>query len=458
MLFERDEQLFPSRLGQERRACRANLLLSMQHPLARLFLVGFLLIARAGPSAQGDPTDSPWVTWDRTTDRVVSAANDTGAACPRARQLSNGEILLAYHHGEALGNCGSRVTLRKSRDGGASWYQTREIEGPNEKGFWGFCNPDFIELGHGRLMLVSAARGKADPKSRNGFLSEGRHSGLRVRFSDDFGATWGPPRMVAGGRGRVWEPSIARLPGGELEIFYANESPTLQEEGATQCIECIRSTDAGQTWTTPVLVTEKTNCRTGMPAALALSNGHVALGQEVVGLATSPWIADTFHGHAQDEHLAQDQYEFGGAPFLTRAPDGSTLLAFHSQCRQTAYLKSLPGSWLLSDIFVQRGDAAANHFGPASCPWPTVNELSGAFFPSLLAMRDGTLVAMASFITVHPNHTTSTIVRWIKGRLTDSAAKPRPRGSASVRRSSSHGRSVDSTDARLASAPTLPDG
>ena len=390
----------------------------MPHPLARLSLICFLflLVVRAVPSAKGDST---WVTWDHTTDRVVSAAHDIGAACPRAKQLSNGEILLAYHHGEALGNCGSRVSLRKSRDGGASWFQTQEVEGPREKGFWGFCNPDFIELGQGRLMLVSAARGKADPNSPDGFLSEGQHSGLRVRFSNNFGVTWGPPRMVAAGRGRVWEPSIARLPGGELQIFYANESPALEEEGATQCIECIRSIDSGQTWSAPVLVTEQANCRTGMPAALALNNGHVALGQEVVGLATSPWIADTFHGRSQEARLAQNRYEFGGAPFLTRARDGSTLLAFHSQCRQTPYLKRLPGSWLLSDIFVQRGDAAANHFGPASCPWPTVNELSGAFFPSLLALQDGTLVAMASFITVHPDHTTSTVVRWIKGRLTD---------------------------------------
>ena len=94
------------------------------------------------------------------------------------------------------------------------------------------------------------------------------------------------------------------------------------------------------------------------------------------------------------------------------------MLAFHSQCRQTSYLKRVPGSWLLSDIFVQRGDAEADHFGPASCPWPTEDKLAGAFFPSLMVLRDGTLVAMASFITVHPDRTTSTVVRWIKGRMT----------------------------------------
>ena len=169
-----------------------------------------------GRAARGrddaDASPSSWITWDPASDQVVSAPNDTGAAAPRARQLSNGEILLAYHHGEALGNCGSRVTLRRSRDGGVTWYRTEEIDGPRERGFWGFSNPDFIELGRGRLMLVSAARGKADPRSPDVFLSECERSGLRVRFSNDYGLTWGSPRLVAAGRGRVWEPSIVSLP------------------------------------------------------------------------------------------------------------------------------------------------------------------------------------------------------------------------------------------------------
>ena len=408
----------------------------MPHRVSRNLLLGFLLMVRAA-LAQGDAVS--WVQWDRATEHVVSAPHDTGAASPRARQLSNGEILLVYHHGESYGNCGSRVTLRKSRDGGVTWYQTQEIDGPKERGFWGFGNPDFIELGSGRLLLVSAARGKADPGSRDGFLSECRRSGLRLRFSDNYGASWGPPRMIAAGRGRVWEPSIVRLPGGELQIFYAIESPALMAEGGSQCIESIRSLDGGQTWSTPAMVSSQAGCRNGVPATLALSNGHVLCGQEVVGLETSPWIADTFHGQTRSYHLAQDRYEFGGAPFLTRAPDGSTLLIFHSQCHQTAYLKQMAGSWLFSDIFVQRGDAEGNGFGPASSPWPTVEGLTGAFFPSLLVMKDGTLVAMASFITVHPDRSTSTVVRWIKGRMTAPTARAASAGPALDEGSRLHG-------------------
>ena len=379
--------------------------------MIRAFFLGVLIVLAARAARAED-----WVAWDRASDRVVSAARDTGAACPKARQLSDGEVVLVYHHGENYGNCGSRVTVRRSHDNGATWFQSQEVEGP-ERGFWGFSNPDLVELGHGRLLLVTAARGKADPDSRDPFLDECRRSGLRVRFSDDFGMTWGPPRMITAGHGRVWEPAVVRLPSGELQIFFAVESLAMMTNGSTQCIEFIRSTDGGQKWSAPELISRESGCRNGVPNVLAAANGHVLCAQEVVGLANSPWIVDTLQGKVLRYGLAQTGYEFGGAPFLARAPDGGTLLAFHSQCRQSAYLKHFAGAWLFSDIFVQRGDAEGRSFGPASAPWPTVNELSGAFFPSLLVLKDGTLLAMASFIRANPDHTSVTAVRAVKGRL-----------------------------------------
>ena len=171
-----------------------------------------------------------------------------------------------------------------------------------------------------------------------------------------------------------------------------------------------------------------------MPAALALGNGHVVCGQEVVGLGTSPWIADTLYGRTRNYYLAQDQYDFGGAPFLARAPDGGTLLTYHSQRLQAPAFKRLPGAWMFSQIYVQHGGAEADRFGPASCPWPTVTEHGGAFFPSLMVMNNGTLVALASFITVHPDRTISTVVRWIKGRLTTPAARSSSGGTANLAR------------------------
>ena len=409
----------------------------MKYLVARFCFCSCLLVLPGAADAGNAPADAkslvPWVEWDRTPDHVVSAPNDAGAAYPRALQLSNGEILLAYHQGGGVGDYGAAITLRKSRDGGATWYQTQEVDGPRERGYWGFSNPDVIELGHGRLMLVSAARGKADPRSQDPFTSEGRHRGRRLRFCDNFAPTGGPPGMMVAGRGRVWEPSIVSLPDGELEMFYANESPTLEVEGSSQCIESIRSEDHGQTWGTPRVVSEDAGCRNGMPAALTLSNGHVVCGQEVVGLATSPWIADTVHGKTRNYRLAQDQYDFGAAPFLAAGPDGSTLLAFHSQLLQPLGFKRLPMAWMFSQIYVERGDATAGNFGPASCPWqPSADPRTGAFFPSLMVLNDGSLVALASFITVHQNRAVSTVVRWVKGRMTGPEATPSAEKTAAV--------------------------
>ena len=143
----------------------------MSRPLARfLFACCCLLISPFGEahagSVVGDATDTgtadSWVTWDPASEGIISAPQDAGAAAPRARQLANGEILLAYHHGEALGNCGSRVTLRHSRDGGATWYRTQEVEGP-EPGFWGFSNPGFRRIGQGARHAGQRGAGQGGP-------------------------------------------------------------------------------------------------------------------------------------------------------------------------------------------------------------------------------------------------------------------------------------------------------
>src|SRR5262245_20527182 len=180
-----------------------------------------LILAAICVPVEGSAVD--WITWDRSTDRVVSHT-DKAAAYPRGRRLSNGDILLGYHHGGGAGEYGTWVTLRRSRDGGKTWIETRDIEGPEDPAFWGFSNIDFVEVNHrGAMLLVTAGRGKAVP-GKDVFLSECERSELRLRSSQDFGVTWSAPVSLARGRGRVWEPSFAQLPGGELEIYYACEA------------------------------------------------------------------------------------------------------------------------------------------------------------------------------------------------------------------------------------------
>ncbi|MDQ3624999.1 MAG: glycoside hydrolase, partial [Verrucomicrobiota bacterium] len=229
-----------------------------------LALLALLPFWGAPFTTDGKEGSSTEVQWDASTDRVVSHT-DKSAAYPRAKRLSNGEILLGYHHGGGLGEWGTWVTLRLSRDGGASWYATRDLERPEGEAFYGFSNVDFVELGGGRVLLVTAGRGKPVP-GQPVFLSECERSELRLRFSTDHGATWGDPIGLVRGRGRIWEPAIVRLPAGELEIYYAIEAPDLRRDGGLdQRIELVRSDDDGKTWSAPAQVSHHAGCRNGMP-------------------------------------------------------------------------------------------------------------------------------------------------------------------------------------------------
>ncbi|RYD66558.1 MAG: exo-alpha-sialidase, partial [Verrucomicrobiaceae bacterium] len=282
--------------------------LPLRHALAisgymRLFLIPLLTLAAFELSSITTPA-AEGIIWDRSTDRTVSHT-DKAAAYPRGRRLSNGDILLGYHHGGGAGEYGTYVTLRRSRDGGKTWSETRDVEKPEDPRFWGFSNVDFLETGGvaGEMILVTAARGKAEP-GKDVFLSECERSELRLRFSRDFGASWGGPVSVAGGRGRVWEPSLVKLPGGELEIYYACEAPDLRRNGRLdQRIEVIRSTDRGRTWTPPAEVSQHPGVRNGMPAAIVLANGKVACAQEMVGQKVSPLISFTVQGKRVEETM-----------------------------------------------------------------------------------------------------------------------------------------------------------
>lgn len=385
-----------------------------------------LFIALAIALLQTSATAAEWITWDPATDRVVSHT-DKAAAYPRARRLSNGDILLGYHHGGGAGEYGESVTLRRSRDNGKTWVETRDIEGPEKPQFWGFSNVDFIELGNdGEMLFVTAARGKAEP-GKNVFLSECERSELRLRFSRDYGATWGEPISVARGRGRVWEPSLVQLPGGELEIYYACEAPDLRKNGRQdQRIEVVRSLDRGRTWTEPTEVSQHPGMRNGMPAAIVLANGRVACAQEMVRDKVSPWISFTVQGKPVEEIVAQRKYDFGAAPALLRLPDDSVLLAFHSGFKRPPAPDGAPVPWMFTSVWIQRGNAEAKDFDAGSQPWPSLNDRTGMFFPSLLMKDADTVVALASCITQPGDAaSTRTSVHWIEGKLHRSAEAER---------------------------------
>jgi len=389
-------------------------------------VIGFMAICfsqKAEVAAADD--DSGWIEWDRSSEHVVSRSEDQGAAYPRCRALSNGDILLSYHFGESLGHFGTRVAIRKSRDGGKAWYSTNEVDTPEPNDFWGFTNPDFVEIGKGVVLLASAARGRAEP-GKPVFSSECERSEIRLRVSDDFGETWKPPTTVARGRGRLWEPCLVKLPGKALELYYANEAPELaNRDDLRQRIEVLRSADNGKTWGQPTVVSYRHGMRNGMPSAISLKGGKVAIAQEIVGDPVSPWIYTTFNGRPvpNSEYSCQRDYGFGGAPFLLGTPSGDTLLAFHSNRGVAAAPSNAKIPWMFATIYIQKGGSEARGFGIASRPWPDLDGRTGAFYPTIMMKSQHTVVVLASFITQATDGSSRTEVRWIEGTLKPKAKR-----------------------------------
>ena len=161
-----------------------------------------------------------------------------------------------------------------------------------------------------------------------------------------------------------------------------------------------------------------------MPAAIALASGKVACAQEMVGQKTSPLISVTLKGKRVNEHEPEHPYDFGAAPALLRAPDDRVILAFHTGYRKPPAPPEAPVPWMFTNVWLLRGNAEAEDFGPATQPWPALKEREGMFFPSLFMKDENTIVVLGSHISQPSGRdSTRTTVRWIEGKLNAATRK-----------------------------------
>ncbi len=127
--------------------------------------------------------------------------------------------------------------LRESHDAGVSWSPWRGI--PE---FPGVSEITVVANGRGELVAAMRATTLMAPSNDNS-------DRLEYSISSDNGATWTPPKVVAG-NGRH-HPSMALLPDGRIVMTYVVRMGYPDEEGKyAYGVEAVVSPDGGHTWDT----------------------------------------------------------------------------------------------------------------------------------------------------------------------------------------------------------------
>ena len=99
---------------------------------------------------------------------------------PRMLGLGGDTLFLAYHGGPR-DNEWDNLYLRKSFDNGQIWSETQVLMADVDPNYFGFANPEFLELRNGRILLAFTGRGNPD---------DNQHNNIQVMHSDDRGETW----------------------------------------------------------------------------------------------------------------------------------------------------------------------------------------------------------------------------------------------------------------------------
>ncbi|WP_237706108.1 exo-alpha-sialidase [Thermophagus xiamenensis] len=119
---------------------------------------------------------------------------------------------------------------------------------------------------------------------------------IAVSRSTNLGETWTTPQVIyeAGKEfaNGCWEPSFLELPSGELQVYFANEGPYTQSD--EQEISMLSSLDYGISWSKEsVKVSFRKNHRDGMPVPVIAGNEIVMAIEDNVSGQFKPYIVRT---------------------------------------------------------------------------------------------------------------------------------------------------------------------
>ena len=322
---------------------------------------------------------------------------------PRLKVLRSGTWVAVYEDYQG------HIFLKRSVDQGQSWSAPVAVfrAFPADRAdsvTIRMSNPELIELASGRLLMACNYR-----PSKDGVAP----FAIAIRVSDDQGENWSEAEVLFEGgidfKDGCWEPSFLQLPSGEVQLYFANESP--YRESDEQEISVMRSVDNGQSWSEPSPVSFRAERRDGMPVAARSDRDiYLAIEDNKVG-EFKPYILrsavenswqQTVTGESPQRWFALDSLQadsvYMGAPYLLKLPSGGYLLSYQTN-------KDRGRDWQQSTMEVRISGPSARAFGRTSRPFPV--PLMGEAKWNALSLLDAHRVAALSSVKFNKNEKVS---------------------------------------------------
>lgn len=306
----------------------------------------------------------------------------------RLIELNDGRLLACCESG------GIKVSFSSNK--GKSW-STPSLIAPNANNTPN-CVPDLIQLSDGTIVVGY------NPRPSKPYTGD-RRFGIRVRRSTNNGRTWSNEIFVYDAdsvfENGCWEPSFLQLPSGELQLYFADESP--YTASGEQQISLCRSFDGGLTWTEPQRISFRSGYRDGMPVPVLLADKK----NIVVAIEDNGWngvkdfvpttvrtsLSNNWNNNfyvsgtsSQRNRCVNHSYcpvAKGGAPYLRVLPGGETVLSHQSTYGDGDNMK----------MYVYVGNKQAKDFKAMSRPFYQ-GTTKGCWWNSLAVIDTGIVVAV----------------------------------------------------------------